>query len=103
MRALVPPTERLMTRRAAGLGLVAAPLVGGAVATCGLDLPDGHRALSKGGGAWLNTPPLGPSDLRGKVVLVNFWTYTCINSLRPLPYLRAWAERYRDRGLVVIG
>ncbi len=44
-----------------------------------------------------------PSDLRGKVVLVNFWTYTCINSLQALPYLRAWADRYGDRGLVVLG
>jgi thiol-disulfide isomerase/thioredoxin len=52
---------------------------------------------------WLNTPPLRPEDLRGKVVLVNFWTYSCINSLRPLPYVRAWAAKYKDRGLVVIG
>jgi len=52
---------------------------------------------------WLNTPPLRPEDLHGKVVLVNFWTYTCINSLRPLPYVRAWAHKYKDRGLVVIG
>jgi thiol-disulfide isomerase/thioredoxin len=52
---------------------------------------------------WLNTPPLRTEDLRGKVVLVNFWTYSCINSLRPLPYVRAWAEKYKDRGLVVIG
>jgi thiol-disulfide isomerase/thioredoxin len=52
---------------------------------------------------WLNTPPLRAEDLRGKVVLVNFWTYSCINSLRPLPYLRAWAEKYKDRGLVVVG
>jgi thiol-disulfide isomerase/thioredoxin len=55
------------------------------------------------GRQWINTHPLGAEDLRGKVVLVNFWTYSCINSLRPLPYLRAWAEKYRDRGLVVIG
>ena len=52
---------------------------------------------------WLNTPPLRPEDLRGKVVLVNFWTYSCINSLRPLPYVRTWAAKYKDRGLVVIG
>jgi len=60
------------------------------------------RAFARGG-AWLNSPALLPEDLQGKVVLVNFWTYSCINSLRPLPYVRAWAERYRDRGLVVIG
>jgi thiol-disulfide isomerase/thioredoxin len=57
------------------------------------------------GGAvgWLNTAPLTRESLRGRVVLVNFWTYTCINSLRPLPYVRAWADRYQDAGLVVIG
>ena len=53
--------------------------------------------------AWLNSPPLTPSALRGKVVLIDFWTYTCINWRRTLPYVRAWAEKYRDQGLVVIG
>jgi thiol-disulfide isomerase/thioredoxin len=53
--------------------------------------------------AWLNSPPLAPADLRGKVVLIDFWTYTCINWLRTLPYVRAWHEKYRDHGLVVIG
>jgi len=52
---------------------------------------------------WLNSPPLTPSALRGKVVLIDFSTYTCINWLRTLPYVRAWAEKYRDQGLVVIG
>jgi thiol-disulfide isomerase/thioredoxin len=52
---------------------------------------------------WLNTEPLQADDLRGKVVLVNFWTYSCINSLRALPYVRAWADKYRDRGLVTVG
>jgi thiol-disulfide isomerase/thioredoxin len=52
---------------------------------------------------WLNSPPLNASALRGKVVLVEFWTYTCINWRRTLPYVRAWAEKYRDQGLVVIG
>jgi thiol-disulfide isomerase/thioredoxin len=52
---------------------------------------------------WLNTPPLTASALRGKVVLVDFWTYTCVNWLRTLPYVRAWAEKYKDQGLVVIG
>ena len=57
------------------------------------------------GGAidWINSPPLTPAALRGKVVLVDFWTYTCINWRRTLPYLRAWADKYKDRGLVVIG
>ena len=52
---------------------------------------------------WLNSPPLMPEALRGKVVLVNFWTYTCINWRRQLPYVRAWQEKYKDQGLVVIG
>ncbi|MET3495500.1 cytochrome c biogenesis protein DipZ [Variovorax boronicumulans] len=52
---------------------------------------------------WLNSPPLSPEALRGKVVLVDFWTYSCINCLRTLPYVRAWAEKYKDAGLVVIG
>jgi thiol-disulfide isomerase/thioredoxin len=52
---------------------------------------------------WLNSPPLMPPALRGKVVLIDFWTYTCINWLRTAPYVRAWAEKYKDQGLVVIG
>ena len=52
---------------------------------------------------WLNSPPLTPEAVRGKVVLVNFWTYTCINWRRQHPYVRAWAEKYKDQGLVVIG
>jgi len=59
-------------------------------------------ALSKAT-EWLNSPPLTTADLRGKVVLVDFWTYTCINWLRTLPHVRAWAEKYEDQGLVVIG
>jgi thiol-disulfide isomerase/thioredoxin len=53
--------------------------------------------------AWLNSPPLTEAGLRGKVVLVEFWTYTCINWLRAQPFVRAWAEKYKDQGLVVIG
>jgi thiol-disulfide isomerase/thioredoxin len=64
---------------------------------------DPRRALLSSGGEWLNGRPLTEADLRGKVVLVNFWTYSCINSLRPLPYLRAWAKKYADRGLIVVG
>src|SRR5690348_17793567 len=54
------------------------------------------------GGAigWLNSEPLNRKSLHGKVVLVDFWTYTCINSLRPLPYVRTWAAKYKDAGLV---
>jgi thiol-disulfide isomerase/thioredoxin len=53
--------------------------------------------------AWLNSAPLTAADLRGNVVVVEFWTYTCINWLRTLPYVRAWAAQYKDQGLVVIG
>ena len=52
---------------------------------------------------WINSPPLSMAQLRGKVVLVDFWTYSCINCLRTLPWLRAWAQKYADQGLVVIG
>ena len=52
---------------------------------------------------WLNSAPLSRKSLHGKVVLVNFWTYTCINSLRPLPYVKTWATKYKDAGFVVIG
>src|SRR5450631_2027847 len=53
--------------------------------------------------AWLNSPPLTAAGLRGKVVLIDFWTYSCVNWRRTLPYVRAWAEKYKDHGLVVIG
>src|SRR4051812_38464937 len=56
-----------------------------------------------GATAWLNSAPLSAADLQGRVILIDFWTYTCINWLRTLPYVRAWAARYKKRGLVVIG
>jgi len=56
-----------------------------------------------GAKTWLNSTPLRAAELRGKVVLVDFWTYTCVNWLRTLPYVRAWADKYKDHGLVVIG
>jgi thiol-disulfide isomerase/thioredoxin len=62
------------------------------------------RLPSLGGATgWLNSEPLGPAELRGRVVLVNFWTFTCINWLRQEPYVRAWSQAYRNDGLVVIG
>jgi len=64
---------------------------------------EGELPSLDGATGWLNSPPLTPAGLRGKVVLVNFWTYTCINWLRQLPYVRAWAGKYSDHGLVVIG
>jgi thiol-disulfide isomerase/thioredoxin len=69
-----------------------------------LQLPiEGTFPSLAGATTWLNSPPLSPADLRGKVVLLDVWTYTCINWLRTLPYVRAWADRYKDKGLVVIG
>jgi thiol-disulfide isomerase/thioredoxin len=56
-----------------------------------------------GATGWLNSPPLTAEGLRGKVVLIQFWTYSCINWLRTMPYVRAWADKYKDKGLVVIG
>jgi len=64
---------------------------------------EGELPSIDGATGWLNSPPLTAADLRGKVVLIDFWTYTCINWLRTLPYVRAWAHKYRDQGLVVIG
>ncbi len=72
--------------------------------THGAELPvEGRLASFDGATEWLNSDPLTPTALLGKVVLVDFWTYTCVNWLRQLPYVRAWADRYADHGLVVVG
>jgi len=74
------------------------------VAVAGSSLPvEGTMPELNGAVEWLNSPPLTRASLRGKVVLVDFWTYSCINCLRALPYVEAWAEKYKDHGLVVIG
>jgi cytochrome c biogenesis protein CcdA/thiol-disulfide isomerase/thioredoxin len=67
-----------------------------------LPVEDDMPPLS-GAVAWLNSPPLTTGGLKGKVVLIDFWTYSCINCLRAIPYVQAWAEKYKDKGLVVIG
>jgi cytochrome c biogenesis protein CcdA/thiol-disulfide isomerase/thioredoxin len=64
---------------------------------------EGPMPALDGAVQWLNSPPLSAAALRGKVVLIDFWTYSCINCLRALPYVRAWADKYHDQGLVVIG
>ncbi|MGY1643412.1 thioredoxin family protein [Geodermatophilus sp. SYSU D00703] len=64
---------------------------------------EGRMPSLDGATGWLNSPPLTTEGLRGRVVAVDFWTYTCINWLRTVPYVRAWAEAYRDAGLVVLG
>src|SRR5437870_3761553 len=63
----------------------------------------GRMPSLDGATAWLNSPPLTAAALRGRVVLVQFWTYSCINWLRTLPYVRAWAEKYGPEGLTVLG
>jgi thiol-disulfide isomerase/thioredoxin len=77
--------------------VIAAPAIASGTADEGR-MPDLDGAV-----AWLNSAPLKSKDLRGKVVLFNFWTYSCINSLRELPYMKAWTAKYKDAGLVVIG
>ncbi|PSH68468.1 cytochrome C biogenesis protein [Phyllobacterium brassicacearum] len=68
------------------------------------DLPvEGKFPSLDGAVEWLNSPPLTNEQLRGKVVLIDFWTYSCINCIRTVPYVRAWSEKYKDQGLVVIG
>lgn len=69
-----------------------------------LDLPvEGELPSLSGATAWLNTEPLTPVELRGRVVVVEFWTFTCINWIRTLPYVRGWYQKYRADGLVVLG
>jgi cytochrome c biogenesis protein CcdA/thiol-disulfide isomerase/thioredoxin len=82
---------------------VAAPVAASAARQVAA-LPDEGPMPSLGGAvAWLNSPPLSADGLRGKIVLVDFWTYSCVNCLRSIPYIKAWAAKYKDQGLVVIG
>src|SRR5882762_1558138 len=84
-------------------------LIGATAIICGVAViasgagDEGRMPDLDGAVAWLNSAQLNSNALRGKVVLVNFWTYSCINSLRELPYMKAWAAKYKDAGLVVIG
>lgn len=69
-----------------------------------IQLPvEGNFPSLGGATGWLNTAPMTAASLRGKVVAIDFWTYSCINWIRTLPYVRAWAEKYKDQGLVVLG
>ncbi|HEC0141125.1 TPA: cytochrome c biogenesis protein DipZ, partial [Escherichia coli] len=75
-------------------------------ATAGSEAPlpvEGTLPALDGATGWLNSPPLDATQLRGKVVLIDFWTYSCINCLRAMPFVHEWQRRYRDHGLVVIG
>ncbi len=84
-----------------------AAMTGGAMmsAKASPDAPaiEGDMPELTGGAAWLNSKPLKRADLRGKVVVLDFWTYSCINCLRALPYVNAWYQHYKDSGLVIIG
>ena len=104
------PDEINLTRRrflsAGAMSIAAAELglIGSAKAQFGKTTPgEGNFPSLEGATAWLNSQPLTAGALHGKVVLINFCTYSCINWLRSLPYVRAWDERYKDHGLVVIG
>ncbi len=89
----------------AAMAIAAARLgmIGSANAQSSKSPVEGSLPSLSGATAWLNSPPLTAAGLRGKVVLVEFWTYSCINWRRQFPYVRAWAEKYKDQGLVVIG
>jgi thiol-disulfide isomerase/thioredoxin len=98
-------TEQQLISQLAKPSAQAAPLRATMVATmvaATSAMPPMMPPLS-GATQWFNSPPLTSEMLRGKVVLVDFWTYSCINCLRTLPYLKAWNEKYRDQGLVIIG
>lgn len=95
-------TTMLKTIAATQLGMIGCTAQHTTSATAELPI-EGKLPSLVGAIAWLNSQPLTVDELRGKVVLINFCTYTCINWLRQLPYVRAWAEKYRDQGLVVIG
>src|SRR5881392_2680081 len=99
--------RRFVGAAAAALGAARLGVIGSAVQqmACAALTERGEGMLPSLSGAteWINSPPLTPAGLRGKVVLVDFWTYTCVNWLRTLPYVRAWADKYRDHGVVVIG
>ncbi|WP_227317109.1 cytochrome c biogenesis protein DipZ [Cedecea davisae] len=100
--------EQALVKRLSPDSTANAPAASAAVKTSDDDaiptLTDAGTIPSLNGATqWLNSPPLSAEALKGKVVLVDFWTYSCINCLRSLPYVKAWAEKYRDQGLVVIG
>jgi thiol-disulfide isomerase/thioredoxin len=93
-----------MTVGATGLGVVTSGHAQTKKTTAAAQLStEGQVPSLRGVTEWLNSKPLTTGDLRGKVVLINFWTYSCINWRRQLPYVRAWAEKYSAQGLVVIG
>ena len=102
-----PPRHKVIAMRLisvlfAGL-LLAFALVSNQVASQETQTTQGAMPSLAGAVEWLNSPPLSTDALKGKVVLVDFWTYDCVNCRRALPYVQAWARRYEQDGLVVIG
>jgi cytochrome c biogenesis protein CcdA/thiol-disulfide isomerase/thioredoxin len=89
--------------RAGAVAMTGGPAKSGAGPDANDLVSEGPAPALDGAAQWLNSPPLTTESLKGKVVVVDFWTYSCINCLRSIPYVRAWAQKYRDHGLVVIG
>jgi cytochrome c biogenesis protein CcdA/thiol-disulfide isomerase/thioredoxin len=94
-----------MTGSMSGSGHLAGAMTGAMAADAARGGPpvEGELPSVNGAVAWLNSAPLTAEGLRGRVVVIDFWTYSCINCLRTLPYLKAWNERYKDHGLTIIG
>ena len=105
--SVVTPGGAMMSANAPTMAMNANPaamMKAAPAAAAAKNLPvEGMLPPLSGAVQWLNSPPLTAESLKGKVVLVDFWTYSCINCLRSIPYVRAWAEKYKDQGLVVIG
>lgn len=102
--AMMAANNAMMAQNADGKAGGAMMAMQGAAAQASAGLPvEGALPPLDGAVKWLNSPPLTREQLKGKVVLVDFWTYSCINCLRSLPYVKAWAKKYHDQGLVVIG
>jgi thiol-disulfide isomerase/thioredoxin len=101
---LAPRHAAVADARPAAIMIANANAATAAAATPALNLPvEGVIPSLSGAVQWLNSQPLSAAELRGKVVLLDIWTYSCINCLRTLPYVKAWAAKYKDDGLVVIG
>jgi cytochrome c biogenesis protein CcdA/thiol-disulfide isomerase/thioredoxin len=104
--AMMSANPSMMSHKAPTMAMNASPAaaMNAAEAPASEALPvEGSLPSLSGAVQWLNSEPLTAEQLKGKVVLVDFWTYSCINCLRSIPYVRAWAEKYKDQGLVVIG
>jgi thiol-disulfide isomerase/thioredoxin len=95
----VPNSRRTFLREVGAA--IAIPGLSGIVNAAGFGV-EGRTPELNGAVGWLNSPPLSRKMLGGSVVLFNFWTYSCINSLRELPYIKAWAAKYKDAGLVLL-